>query len=43
MNKDVKKNDKNRKNAVGDTYAVIQKEDYSKILGIRQNMQAETL
>jgi len=42
MNKDVNKNDKNRRNALGGTYAVIQKEkkDYSKIWGIRQYMQA---
>jgi hypothetical protein len=45
MNKDVKKNDKNRRNALGATYAVIRKEneDYSKFRGIRQYMQAETL
>jgi len=45
MNKDVMKNDKNRRNALDGTYAVIQKEkeDYSKFLGIRQYMQAETL
>jgi len=45
MNKDVKKNDNNRRNALGGTYAVIQKEkeDYSKFHGIRQYMQAERL
>ena len=43
--KDVKKNDKNRKNTLGGTNAVIQKDkqDYSKIQDIRQHMQAETL
>lgn len=39
MNKDVKMNDKNRRNALGGTYAVIQKEKQD----IRQYMQAETL
>jgi hypothetical protein len=42
MNKDVKKNDKNRRNALGGIHAVVQKEkeDYSKIRGIRQYTQA---
>lgn len=45
MNEDVKKNDKNRSNALGGTYGIIKKEnhDSSKIHDIRQCMYAETL
>jgi hypothetical protein len=45
MNKDIKNNDKTRWNALGGTYAVIQKDthDYSRIQDIRQYMQVETL
>jgi hypothetical protein len=41
MNKDVKKNNKNRRNALGSIYAVIkmEKQDYSKIQHIRQYIQ----
>lgn len=43
MKKDVKKNDKTKRNALGGTYAVVQKEkhDCSTIQDIRQYVQAK--